>query len=119
MTIRYFRGGNKKQAAPLVVALGFMYIAAFHDTMVGNGLYHSIYLMEYAYLGVIVVMANSLSNKVVEAAIAKDALRKSEEWFRSLVETTSDWVWEGIKMVSIPMPARKFVSCWDMNPKKS
>jgi PAS domain S-box-containing protein len=94
MTIRYFRGGNKKQAAPLVVALGFMYIAAFHDTMVGNGLYHSIYLMEYAYLGVIVVMANSLSNKVVEAAIAKDALRKSEEWFRSLVETTSDWVWE-------------------------
>ena len=94
MTIRYFRGGNKKQATPLIVALGFMYVTAFHDTMVGNGLYHFVYLMEYAYLGVIVVMAYSLSNKVVEAAIAKDALRKSEEWFRSLVETTSDWVWE-------------------------
>ena len=94
MTIRYFRGGNKKQAIPLIVALGFLYVTAFNDAMVGNGLYHFVYLMEYAYLGVIIVMAYSLSNKVVEAAIAKDALRKSEEWFRSLVETTSDWVWE-------------------------
>ena len=94
MGVRYFKGGNKRDALPLILAMGFMYAASFNDAMVGNGLYQFIYLMEYAYLGIIVVMAYSLSNTVVEAAITKDALKKSEEWFRSLVETTSDWVWE-------------------------
>jgi PAS domain S-box-containing protein len=92
--IRIYRDGNQKQAIPLILALGLMYAAGFNDTMVSNGLYHSIYLMEYAFLGIIVAMAFSLSNTVVEAEIAKDELKRSEERFRSLVETTSDWVWE-------------------------
>jgi PAS domain S-box-containing protein len=94
MGIRYFRRGHKREAMPLILAVIPMYVAGFHDTLVANGVYHFIYLIEYAYLAIIVVMAYSLSNTVVEAAIAKDALRKSEERFRSLVETTSDWVWE-------------------------
>jgi PAS domain S-box-containing protein len=94
VSIRYYRSGHKKEALPLILAMGFMFVAAFHDTLVGNGLYHFIYLMEYAYLGIIVVMAYSISNTVMEVVTAKDALKKSEERFRSLIETTSDWVWE-------------------------
>jgi PAS domain S-box-containing protein len=92
--IRLYRDGNQKQAIPLILALGLMYAAGCNDTMVSNGLYHFIYLMEYAFLGTIMAMAFSLSNTIVEAGISKDALRKSEERFRSLVETASDWVWE-------------------------
>jgi PAS domain S-box-containing protein len=94
VSIQYYRGGHKREAIPLILAIGFMFAAAFHDTLVSNGMYHFVYLMEYAYLGVIVMMAYSLSNTVIEAAIAKDALRKSEERFRSLVETIGDWIWE-------------------------
>ena len=79
---------------PLILAIVLMYVAGLHDTFVSNGVYHFIYLIEYAYLAVILLMANSLSNTVVEAAIAKEELRKSEERLRALVETTSDWVWE-------------------------
>jgi PAS domain S-box-containing protein len=92
--IRIYRDGYQKRAIPLLLALGLMYIAGFNDTMVGSGMYQFIYLMEYAFLGIIVAMASSLSIMIVEAGIVKDALRKSEERFRSLVETTSDWVWE-------------------------
>ena len=92
--IRYFKSGHKQEAMPLILAIVLMYAAGLNDTLVSNGLYHFVYLMEYAYLATISVMAYSLSNTVVEAAIAKDALKKSEERFRSLVETTSDWVWE-------------------------
>ncbi len=94
MGIHYFRHGYKREAMPLILAIILMYAAGLHDTFVSNGVYHFIYLIEYAYLAVILLMANSLSNTVVEAAIAKEQLRKSEERFRALVETTSDWVWE-------------------------
>jgi PAS domain S-box-containing protein len=94
MGIRYFRHGYRREASPLILAIGLMYAAGFHDTLVSNGVYDSIYSIEYAYLAVILVMAYSLSNTVVDAAMAKEELRKSEERFRSLVETTSDWVWE-------------------------
>ncbi len=94
MGIRYFKRGYKWEAIPLIVAIALMYAAGFHDTFVSNGVYHFIYLVEYAYLAVILMMTYSLSSMVVEAAIAKEQLRKSEERFRALVETTSDWVWE-------------------------
>jgi PAS domain S-box-containing protein len=74
--------------------MGFVYAAAVNDTFVSNGLYQFVYAIEYAYLAMILLMAYSLSNTVVEAAMAKEALRASEERFRSLVEATSDWVWE-------------------------
>ncbi|MGB8980959.1 MAG: PAS domain S-box protein [Anaerolineales bacterium] len=94
MAIRYFRRGYKRESVPLILAIGLMYAAGLHDTLVTNGVYQFIYLIEYAYLAVILVMAYSLSSTVVEAAIAKDALRRSEERFRAMIETTSDWVWE-------------------------
>ncbi|HET9914906.1 MAG TPA: PAS domain S-box protein, partial [Anaerolineales bacterium] len=94
MGVRYFKRGYRREAVPLILAIMLMYIAGLHDTLVSNGVYHFIYLIEYAYLAVILLMANSLSTTVVEAAIAKEELRRSEERLRALVETTSDWVWE-------------------------
>ncbi len=94
MGIRYFRRGHKREAMPLIAAIGLIYAAAFHDTFVSNGVYAAIYLVEYSYLAVILMMTYSLSSTVVESAIAKEALRKSEERLRALIETTSDWVWE-------------------------
>jgi PAS domain S-box-containing protein len=92
--VRFYKRGHKREAIPLLVALGFVYAAAASDTAVGNDLYHFVYAIEYAYLAMILLMAYSLLSTVVEAGVMRDALRASEERFRSLVETTSDWVWE-------------------------
>jgi PAS domain S-box-containing protein len=92
--VRFYRRGYKREAVPLLLALGFVYAAAVNDTAVSDGLYQFVYTIEYAYLAMILLMAYSLSNTVVEAGMAKEALRESEERFRSLVETTGDWVWE-------------------------
>jgi PAS domain S-box-containing protein len=92
--VRFYRRGYRREAIPLLVALGFVYAAAINDTAVGNGLYQFVYVIEYGYLAMILLMAYSLLSTVVEAGMMRDALRRSEERFRSLVETTSDWVWE-------------------------
>ncbi|CAG1006369.1 two-component system, OmpR family, aerobic respiration control sensor histidine kinase ArcB [Anaerolineales bacterium] len=94
VAVRHFRDGNQQQARPLIWGLGLMYAAAINDTLVANGLYHFVYLMEYAFMGIVMMMAFSLSTTVVDAALAKDALKKSEERFRALVETINDWMWE-------------------------
>lgn len=38
--------------------------------------------------------ARSLEQKIVQLQTAQNDIRRSEERFRSLVETTSDWIWE-------------------------
>jgi PAS domain S-box-containing protein len=94
ISARFYRRGHQHEAIPLLLALGSMYAAALNDTFVSQGVYQFVYTIEYAYLAMVLLMAYSLSSTVVEAAMAKGALRDSEERFRSLVETTSDWVWE-------------------------
>jgi hypothetical protein len=64
MGIRYFRQGHKREARPLILAIGLMSAAGFHDTLVSNGVHDFIYLIEYAYLAVILMMAIR-SNTVV------------------------------------------------------
>ncbi len=92
--VRFYRRGYRREALPLLVALGFVYAAAFNDWAVSNGVYQFVYAIEYAYLAMILLMAYLLLSTVVEAGVMQDALRASEERFRSLVETISDWVWE-------------------------
>jgi PAS domain S-box-containing protein len=94
LILRYHERGNKREAMPLLVAMAFVFIAAASDSAVAIGLYSFIYLIEYGYTAVILLMAFSLSSTVVKATMIKDALYESEERFRALVETTSDWVWE-------------------------
>jgi PAS domain S-box-containing protein len=94
LAVLAYRGGRRKQARPLLVALGLFSTAVLNDTFVSGGIYHFIYLIEYGYLAMIGLMAYALSGTVLEAAAAKEALRTSEERFRSLVETSRDLVWE-------------------------
>jgi PAS domain S-box-containing protein len=88
------RGGRRRQALPLLVALSLFAAAVANDMLVGAGLYPFVYLLEYGYLPMIMLMAYSLAGTVVEAATAREALRTSEERFRRVVETSGDWVWE-------------------------
>ncbi len=94
LAIKHARHGHFREALPLIAALGFIFLAAMNDTAVSNGLYSFVYLIEYGYMAVILLMAFTLSSTVVQATKIKDALNESEERYRALVETTSDWVWE-------------------------
>jgi len=76
-----------RQQCPLPVALVILCGAALNDIAISQGLYHFIYLTEYAFFALLMCMSFALSQTVARNAMA-------EERFRALLETTSDWVWE-------------------------
>lgn len=69
----YFRG-QRRPARPLLAALGLFFVSAINDTAVSSGLYGFAYTMEYAYLGMVLLMTTSLSIQVAEAAAMKEVL---------------------------------------------
>ncbi len=78
ISLYIYRQGHRRKTVPLLLALGCMYAAAFNDTLVSQGAYRFIYVIEYSYLAMVLLMAYSLSSTAVEAAMAKEALRESE-----------------------------------------
>jgi PAS domain S-box-containing protein len=87
LAVRYYLSGARRRSVPLLIALVVMYVAAVNDTAVSQSVYQFIYLIEYGYTVMVMIMSFALARTVVAGAIA-------EERFRTLVETTSDWVWE-------------------------
>jgi len=82
----YRRGGQREKARPLLVAVCVLLAGVANDAAVLSGLYPFLYVLEYCYLALVVVMSNSLSKEVVDAAAMKEALEASEERVRRLNE---------------------------------
>jgi PAS domain S-box-containing protein len=87
-TLRFYKRGYKREATPLIITLVFLYAAAINDTAVSNGVYEFIYMIEYGYIALILLMAYSLSNIIVEATKTKTSLIESEERYRTIVENS-------------------------------
>ncbi len=92
IAVRHARRGHGRQARPLLFALGAMWIASLNDTAVGNGLYSFIYLIEYGYMAVIILMTLSMTRTVVEAARTRDALEESEQRLKTLTEASFEGI---------------------------
>jgi len=88
--VRFYRSGKRREAKPLLFAMVFSFSGVVNDTAVSSGLYHFVYLTEYFYLGMVLLMAYSLSNAVIEATLTKEALQASEEKYRRLFESSPD-----------------------------
>lgn len=97
ITAQAYRRGHRKETRPLLVAMGLFFASGVNDTAVSFSLYPFIYTLEYAYLGMVLVMTYSITSAVAEAAAMKHALqsseahlRESEERFRRLAENAPD-----------------------------
>jgi len=90
--IRLYRSGGQKRATPLLWAMTIFVLGVFNDTAVSSGLYQFVYTIEYAYVAMVVLMMYSLSDRVLMAGVIKEALRDSEQKFRSIVEQSQDGI---------------------------
>jgi len=90
ITMRIHRRGHRKETRPLLLAMTLFFASAVSDTAVVLGVYPFVYTLEYAYLGMVLLMTYSLTGAVVEAAATKQALQESEERFRRMAENAPD-----------------------------
>jgi PAS domain S-box-containing protein len=86
--ILYYKKRNKSKAKTLIFSTSIFFAGLCNDVAVHIQLYNFIYLIEFAYMGIVLLMANSLSNEVVESAVMKEALQESEKKYRELVDNS-------------------------------
>jgi len=74
--IRGAHNFNRKQYPYLLVSLVMLTFSAINDALVGLGFISFIYTLEYAYLGLVIIISTALSKTFVDAAAIKDILEK-------------------------------------------
>ncbi|MCG8589142.1 MAG: ATP-binding protein [Proteobacteria bacterium] len=89
---RLYREGERRKSRQLLLALGLLAAGVVNDMLVSLGVYAFVYLIEYAYLGMVVVVAYGLSSEVVEAAEMRDALAEKEESLAITLHSIGDAV---------------------------
>lgn len=92
--------GNRQESTVLLLVLGVAIFAEINDFFVGIGLYNFLFLMEYAWLAVILIVGLRRSNEIMDALLTKRALQKSDReltesqtMLKAIIDSTSDMIW--------------------------
>jgi signal transduction histidine kinase/CheY-like chemotaxis protein len=80
--VRMYRRGDRRRSKPLLIAIGIYFATVANDIAVNAGLYSFLYLMEYGFMGLVLLIAYYLSNEVVEAALLKAQQAELQEQLR-------------------------------------
>jgi PAS domain S-box-containing protein len=79
---------NRSRGLPLFLSALTFCAGLVNDALVHDRIIRNFYIIEYAYMAIVLFMAHTLSNDVVESASLKDAFEASERKYRSLVDNS-------------------------------
>jgi signal transduction histidine kinase len=88
--VRFWLKQRSWESSRLLLALALFVLTALNDTAVSSGLYRFIYLIEYGYLAVVLLMTYFMSSAILEAASVKDTLYQRQLELESLLDTSGD-----------------------------
>ncbi len=66
LLVRHFSGTGGRHLRPTLLAFAIFFLSAINDAMVGAAVYRGIYVLEYAYLLIILSMSYGLLNTFVD-----------------------------------------------------
>ena len=92
IAFRFYRTGQRGKAGPLFFTVIVLVVGVTNDAAVTGGLYRFVYMSEYAFMGIVLLMTYLLTGDVIEAALTREALQESEQKHRQLVEQGIDGI---------------------------
>ncbi|MCP4643251.1 MAG: PAS domain S-box protein [bacterium] len=92
LSVRYLLRGKRAMGGALTVCLGLFFAGALSDSAVASGLYHAPYLSEFAFMGIVVLMAFSMSREVAESDAAGSRILEREQRYRQLFDSANDTI---------------------------
>jgi len=75
--------GDRRRGGPLMLGAIAFFLGVFNDTAISQGLYSGVYLIEYSFLALILVMEWGVIGSVIRTAALEDSMRRSETMFRN------------------------------------
>ncbi len=85
-----YRAGERARARRLLAATVPLFAAALNDAALGLGLIRSVYVIEYAFMGIVILVADSLSKELVRIAGMDQALQQSQRNYREVFDSAGD-----------------------------
>jgi len=90
ISARQYRLNKGFRTRSLCIAISIFMAGLCNDVAVHDGLYQFIYIIEYTYMAIILLMVYSLSNTIVESAIVKEELVREQYLMNALMNTMTD-----------------------------
>jgi len=90
--LRQYRSSERRPAARLLVVLLVLFAAVSNDAAVADRRYAFVYLIEYASLAIVILMAYSFAEQYRRGCEIEQGLREREQRYRGLIEGTEDLV---------------------------
>ncbi len=86
------RRGERRRFGILVAALAVLFVGIFNDALVAAGQLSNVYMFEFSFLAMIVLVAADLSFEVARAAGMAGALAQSEARLGAILDAIADAV---------------------------
>jgi PAS domain S-box-containing protein len=90
---KYRKSFPGARANRLAVAMGLLIFAMSNDALVATSLLANVYLFEYAYLGMLLLMGYSLVDDIVRVTQMEADLEESMRRYRLLAQHSRDVIW--------------------------
>jgi len=84
--IRFYYYTDRAKGKPLIIASTFFFLGIINDTAIVEGLYSWIYVLEFTFIGILLMMVSTLTDELIEAGRIKKRLVDSEQRYRVLFE---------------------------------
>jgi GGDEF domain-containing protein len=79
LLFKFYSAGNQKKALPLIVAFTLFFLTDISDMLTAMGLIHMVYLIEYSFMAVVLVMEYSLLKRFVEMQVQVESMNVALE----------------------------------------
>lgn len=118
ISIRHYTIARNRSTRTLIFVQLFIAAAYLNDYFIDQGWYSFIYLVEYSWLVVVIMVGIERGQQIIEAARVKKALAESENRYRIIFESLQDVYFQTNRFGCIQLVSPSINAVFGYNPEQ-